>query len=390
MKTDNQRVRQYLMQGMSGGLSGLVLLIFLVSIIAGWWWFSHKNTVVPIRIGLAINLSGQGGTANEYVREGAILAVEEVNRQDGINGRALELVVKDDQNTPAGIVAADRALIAQDVIAIIGHVTSQNTLISYPFVTSSGVLLFNPYTATTKLVGKDDLLIRTNVGNHQNGLRMAKLLREKGADVTAFLMDMSNQSYVHDLYKHTLQHYPGKDIAVPFKRNALPSWETLINQLLSPKPDAIVLLTEVSMTGLIAQKLRGNGYMGPLIATLWAQSPDLTRYGGSAVEGLTIVSYMDPDNQHPEFQAFTEKMQKRLGRPPNARSTRAYEAVHILATALKRCKTLTSEELRQQILNHTFNSLMGAVHFDAYGDVERPIYEIQVRNGRFARLRQLD
>ena len=387
---ENQSVRQNFMRGMSGGLTGLILLPFLVLVIAGWWWYSLLDTADPIRIGLAINLSGQGGTANEYVREGAMLAVEEVNRQGGINGRPLELLVKDDENTPQGIVAADKALIAQNVIVIIGHVTSQNTLISYPVVTSSGILLFNPYTASTELVGKDDLLIRTNVGNHQNGLRIAKLLQEKETKVTAFLMDMSNRSYVQDLYEHTLKHYPGITTAVHFKRNAAPSWDTLIEQLLSPKPDAIVLLTEVSMTGLIAQKLRATGYMGPLIATLWAQSPDLTRYGGSAVEGLTIVSYMDPDNQHPQFQAFAEKMLKRLGHPPNARSTRAYEAVNILAAALKRCNTLTSEELRQQILNHTFHSLMGAVRFDAYGDVERPIYEIQVRNGHFVTVRQLD
>lgn len=387
---ENQRIRQYSMQGMSGILPVLILVLVIASMVGGWWLYINKDTSDSIRIGLAINLSGQGGTANEYVREGAMLAVEEVNQRGGINGRVLELLVKDDQNTPEGIVAADKALIAQNVIAIIGHVTSQNTLISYPVVTSSGVLLFNPYTASTELVGRDDLLIRTNVGNHQNGLRIAKLMLEKGTEVVAFLMDMSNRSYVYDLYQHTLKHFPGKTVAVHFKRNEDPSWDNLIEQLLSPKPDAIVLLTEVSMTGLIAQKVRAKGFQGPLIATLWAQSPDLTRYGGSAVEGLTIVSYMDPDNQHPEFKALAVKMQKRLGHPPNARSTRAYEAVNILAAALKRCKRLTSEELRQQILNQTFHSLMGAVRFDAYGDVERPIYEIQVRNGRFIKVRQLD
>lgn len=382
--------RQYPKEKSSRSIAGLVLLVAFVAVISGGWWYSHHHTNAAIRIGLAINLSGQGGTANEYVREGAMLAVEEVNQQGGIHGRTLELLVKDDRNTPQGIIAADRSLIAQDVVAIIGHVTSQNTIVSYPVVTSRGVLLFNPYTATTELVGKDDLLIRTNVGNHQNGLRTAKLLQEKGAAVTAFLMDMSNRSYVYDYYQHTLKHYPGKTVAVSFQRDEAPSWDKLIDQLISPKPNAIVLLTEVSMTGLIAQKLRAKGYDGSLIATLWAQSPDLTRYGGAAVEGLTIISYMDPENRHPEFLAFAEKMQNRLGHPPNARSTRAYEAVQILAAALRRCKTLTSEDLRQQILNHSFHSLMGTVQFDAYGDVERPIYEIRVRNGRFERIRILD
>jgi len=368
----------------------LAAIALLAAVVAGGVWYAYQQLHPPIRIGLAINLSGQGGTANEYVREGAMLATEEVNRTGGINGRPLELIVRDDRNTPEGIVGADNDLIGQNVIAIVGHVTSQNTLISYPVVTSAGVLLFNPYTAATEFVGKDDLLIRTNVSNRQNAERTASLLLEKHAAVTSFLMDMSNRSYVYDYFQRTSEHYPGKAVEVHFEHNAHSMWGALIEELLAPQPEAIVLLTDVSTTGIAAQKLRSSGFTGPLFATHWAQSPGLMRVGGSAVEGLAIVSYMDPENERPQFLAFSEEMHRRVGHSPSARSTSAYEAVQILATALRRCTAPTTEQLRKQLLSGTFRSLMGQVDFDAFGDVERPIYEIHVRNGRFARIRQLD
>jgi len=57
----------------------------------------------PIKIGLAINLSGRGGEAGEHIRDGALLAIEKVNVRGGINGRPLELLVRDDENSDEGI-----------------------------------------------------------------------------------------------------------------------------------------------------------------------------------------------------------------------------------------------------------------------------------------------
>ena len=62
-------------------------------------------------------------------------------------------------------------------------------------------------------------------------------------------------------------------------------------------------------------------------------------------------------------------MQSRLNRAANARSTRAYEAVMILAEALRRSPTPNAEELKAALLDGTFETLMGTVRFDRFGDV---------------------
>ena len=89
----------------------------------------------------------------------------------------MELLIKDDMNTQAGIIAADNALIEQGVPVIIGHVTSNSSLIAYPVITSRKVLMFTPYTATTELTGKDDLFLRTSVDVSRYARGMASLLR---------------------------------------------------------------------------------------------------------------------------------------------------------------------------------------------------------------------
>lgn len=338
----------------------------------------------PIKIGLCINLSGRGGTAGEYIRDGVLLAVEDVNAAGGINGRPLKLLVEDDKNTKEGILAADGRLIDQGAIAIIGHSYSQNTLIAYPYVMSKNVLLFTPYTATTKLSGIDDMFCRTAVDNSLYGRSLAKLLSTWQINNIAVLMDMSNPSFVEDYLDHTAKHFSGSIHSVRFNSKARKTdWDIIIADLLQPDPQAAILLTEVTMTGLSAQKLRGKGFSGKLVASLWAQTPDLMRYGGKAVEGLSLVTFIDPDNNGPAYKRFEKSVLEKFQTPATARSTRAYEAVQILAQALRHCPpSPTAADLKTALQKYQFETLMGTVQFDEYCDVSRPIYEIRVgKNG---------
>jgi branched-chain amino acid transport system substrate-binding protein len=365
---------------------GLLLLILLGSAVG---WMMRPMAPPPIRLGLALNLSGHGGTAGEYIREGALLAVEEVNAAGGIHGRPLELLVRDDRNTEQGVIESDKALLRQGVVAIIGHVTSQATLVAYPLVTTSGVLLFTPYTATHELTGLDDLFLRTSMDTAQYGVAMAKLLRRKQTESVAFVMDMSNPSFALEYVEYTRHNFTGHTRQFRFDPERGIDWRTLLGQLLEFNPDAVVFLTEVGVTGIAAQKLVQSGYTGPMIATLWAQTPDLMRFGGTAVEGMSLVTFIDPDNRTPAFRRFSENMQRRLNKPANARSTRAYEAINILAEALRHCNRPTAAGLKQQLLQRPYPTLLGKVEFDANGDVLRKVYEVRVENGRFNRVATL-
>lgn len=143
------------------------------------------------------------------------------------------------------------------------------------------------------------------------------------------------------------------------------------------------------MTGVAVQKLAERGYQGLRIATLWAQTPGLMRYAGRHVDGLIVISYINPDNRSAEYQEFSRKMEEQFGKKATARSTRAYELVMILADGLKRCRDISSEELKKSLLEGDYQTLMGHVRFDRFGDVKRPVYEIVVRDGGFHTVKEL-
>jgi len=337
----------------------------------------------PIKIGLAINLSGRGGLAGEDIRDGALLATEQINRNGGINGRLLELLVRDDGNTPLGIQAVDEDLLASGVTAVIGHSTSGNTLIAYPIITSHDTLLITPYAATNKLTGLDDLFFRTQVNCDLYGKKGAELLQRHGVRSVAVLLDMSNPDFVVD-WKQSLQKYfSGTIYPVEFHSDQPVPWSTLIKKLLESNPDGILLLTEASMTGVALQKLAAAGFSGRRYATVWADTPQLLRYAANSADGLSIITFIDPDNNRPTYQAFSRAMEKQFRKKANARSSRAYEVVNILADALRRAPDISTESLKKALLAGRYETILGAVRFDRYGDVDRPVYEVVVSKNQF-------
>ncbi|MDD3814243.1 MAG: ABC transporter substrate-binding protein [Desulfocapsaceae bacterium] len=337
----------------------------------------------PIKIGLSINLSGRGGEAGEHIRNGALLAVDEINAQGGIQGRPLMLLVRDDENSDAGIEKADSSLLAEKVVAIIGHSLSANTVKAYPLVTSHDTVLISAYTATTKLSGKDDFFFRTAIDCNLYGIKTAALLKAQGIASVSVLMDMGNADFVEDYMAQLKKYYQGSLNSVQFMSCENADWQQLTSDLLASHPEAVLLLTESSMTAVAAQKLRNLNFTGPLIATTWAQSPELLRIGGPAMEGLSMVSFVNPDNKRPEYLKFSKELKEEFHKAATARADRAYEMVYILADALKRCTNINGKSLKAALLQGEYESVMGPVKFDSFGDVMRPVYDIVVKDGRF-------
>jgi branched-chain amino acid transport system substrate-binding protein len=309
--------------------------------------------------------------------------VEHVNRDGGINGRMLELLVRDDGNTPLGIQAADEDLIANGITALIGHSTSGNTLIAYPLVTAHDIILITPYAATNKLTGKDDLFFRTQVNCDLYGKKAAELFQRQGIHSVAMLLDMSNPDFVVDWQQSLQKYFSGTTHPVTFHSNQPVPWATLIKQLMASGPDAVLLLTEASMTGVALQKLAAAGFSGRRYATVWADTPKLLRYAASSAEGLSLITFLDPDNNRPAYLEFSRAMKKQFQKDANARSSRAYEVVTILADALRRAPDLTARSLKKALLSGTYETILGTVRFDRYGDVDRPVYEVVVSKNQF-------
>lgn len=86
----------------------------------------------PIKIGQIASLTGNYSPLGTNDRRGAELAVEEINEAGGIDGRNVELIVRDDETQPDQSVIAFNDLVGQDVAGVVGSSFSNSSLATIP------------------------------------------------------------------------------------------------------------------------------------------------------------------------------------------------------------------------------------------------------------------
>lgn len=92
----------------------------------------------PIKIAASLDLSGPAGFFGKTGRDGAELAIDKINGDGGINGRKLQLEVRDDKCDTAATVANVRRFAGDgDVVALTGFTCSPAALAAKPIVDQS-------------------------------------------------------------------------------------------------------------------------------------------------------------------------------------------------------------------------------------------------------------
>ena len=348
-------------------------------------FFSGCQNSEPIKIGYAGGLTGRLADLGLYGRNGVTLAVEEVNSQGGVNGRTIELIVKDDKQKPDVAVQVDKELIAEGVVAIIGHMTSAMSVAAVPLINKEKILLFSPTTATNQLNGIDDFFLRIMLSNTATITTLARhVIDERNIKKIVVVYDDNNRAFSAEwaeLFSKYAAMRQGESIGVPFSSTTEQSFSSLAENILEYNPEGILIVAAALDAALICQQIRKKGSDLPLFTTMWSMTEDFIQHGGSAAENVTFVNWFDPEHPSESSQKFRQKYTKRFSRDPNFVSHFSYEAATILLDALK--KDTAPLSLKNTIISTgEFQGTQGTITIDEYGDVQRPLFLMEVKNGK--------
>lgn len=110
----------------------------------------------PLRVGLSAATSGGAAASGEAIQRGIQLAIDEINGQGGINGRPLELVVRDHGGDPAKGAANVRELVeGQRAVAVFGGAQTPVALAEADTAQQLQVPYLVPWATGTRIVQSD-------------------------------------------------------------------------------------------------------------------------------------------------------------------------------------------------------------------------------------------
>jgi branched-chain amino acid transport system substrate-binding protein len=340
----------------------------------------------PIKLGGVFGLSGRHYDLGVSGRNGATLAVEELNAAGGVGGRRIEFLVQDDAQDPEQARRAVQALVDQGVVAIIGHMTSAMTEATLAQADRLHVLMVSPTTSATKYQGHDDWLVLLNLSNQASAAAIVdRMVGYHRVKRLAIIQDLSNMVFTQswrDFVTLGLVARGAQVEVVTFTSGGSQPLGEVAGQALAHHPDAVLVLANALDTASLCQQIRKHDTALPLFGSDWGFTQDAVTHGGGAVEGAIFTQKVDMEDQTPSFLRFRAAYQARFSRPPDFAATLAYEAVQLVALGLKR--DATREGLRQAVLEvGTFQGLQGPLKVDRFGDIERKQFLMTIRQGRF-------
>jgi branched-chain amino acid transport system substrate-binding protein len=291
----------------------------------------------PILLGMITPLSGSSAAIGPYMKNGAQLAIDEINAKGGVDGRKLELRVEDGACDAKTATAAANKLVTQKISVSVGGYCSGATLPTLPIVDKAGVPMLIPAANSNELVAQKlpKVFLINGTGTQQADSAM-KYMTKVGAKRVALMDD--NTSYSKDIADLTAKllgsgqgpTLAGRDSVTPGESD----YSANVNTVLKTNPDFIYWTGYYQEGGLIIRQLRQAGYKGQVMVADGSVDAKLAEIaGGTNAEGVTATMTQTPDTI-PGAETWISDYKAKFKADPGPYSTQSYDAVRVAAEAI--------------------------------------------------------
>lgn len=360
-----------------------------LSILLAFLLLSGCGKQGPLQVGFIGGLTGPNSDNGQAGLNGVTLAIEEFNREGGVDGRLVELLVKDDAQSNEKAAESTQELVKAKVEAVIGPFTSAMAEVIVPITGKAGIFQVSPTITSMDFYGKDDNLFRINRTTRDNAGDYARFLSKRGIRRVAVAYDLRNKNFTESWlseFNAALDQAGGTTaVAVPYTSSSQTPFDQVVSSMLKTSPQGLVFISGALDVARLAQQARRQAPKLPIIASEWAATEQLIDLGGKVVEGLIIVQNYDRDDPSERFRHFSEAYLKRFQRSPGYSSVSAYDAAVVVLQSLKNRKK--GESVKAAALRSgPYQGLQQTITFDANGDTPRKVFFTEIREGQYKKL----
>ncbi|MFB6466337.1 ABC transporter substrate-binding protein [Cytobacillus sp. Hz8] len=325
-----------------------------------------------IKIGVNLELSGNVASYGESLSQGIDLAVNEINKSGGVDGKKFDVVKVDNKSDAAEATNGAIKLTSQDkVTAIIGAATSGNTVAQAQIANDNKTVLLTPSgTAPNVTVGDNgklnEYVFRTSFIDPFQGTVAANFAYNTLKIKKAAIFADSASDYAKGLaasFKKTFEAAGGEVVAEEAYMAKDTDFRSTLTRIKSKKPEYVFIPGYYEEVGLIIKQARELGLNVPFMGADGWDSPKLVELAGAKALNNTYItnhySSEDPDKNIQKFvTAFKEKND---GASPNAFNALGYDTVYLLADAIKRAGSTDPSKIKDALAKTKDLSLVTGV-----------------------------
>ncbi len=325
-----------------------------------------------IKIGLVSEITGVNAEAGSYAVNGTRLAIDMINKNGGVLGKPLELVVEDNQSTNPGTVLSFSKLGGdKEIVAIIGPIRSTQVQAASPAIARAGIPVM--------IGGTDPSLTKVNnpwvFRCRPNDSFSSRVIADFGVNT----LKGKKWAIVHSTdtfgsggkksLEDELKNLGVTPVLVQGYTNNTQDFTPVV--LAIKKSGAEVIgsyMTNSTDVGIFAKQLKQLG-----VSVAWIGSASITtdtaiKLAGEALHGTYGVADFSPDANE-AAKSFAAAYRSRHKLEPDVYSSWAFDATHVIAQAIIASKSTRPDDIRKGILGlREYKGVEGNFRFNEAGD----------------------
>ncbi|MEE3381851.1 MAG: ABC transporter substrate-binding protein [Succiniclasticum sp.] len=324
-------------------------------------------------VGVNAELTGNVANYGKSMKSGFELAVEEVNKAGGINGKKVRVVEADNKSEPSESGNAATKIVTKDkVVAVIGPATSGCVAAEEPILSSNKVPLIAPCaTAPGITVDKSGkvkpFVFRACFIDPYQGEIMAKFASEDLKVKKVAILHDSSSDYSKGLTAVFTEKFKAAGGTITADEAYLAKdidFKAALTKLKATNPDAIYIPGYYEEVAKIIKQAREIGLNVPLLGCDGWDSPKLVEIAGKeATNKCYFSNAYTAEDKDPGVQKFISAYKAKFNKVPDVFALEGYNAGLVLFNALK-----------------TANSTDGTKIAEALAKTK----DLQVANGKFS------
>lgn len=355
-----------------------------------------QNTV---RVGVILPLTGSQAAFGEALKNGYLIALDEINARGGVLGKKIELDIYDDQSKPDQAVQGVSKLVDQDRMPLIlGSYSSESTMAIIPAVTQRQVPLIIPIAVADNLLdSKSPWIFR--VGASTTGYARATFgfLKDNGSPKTMAIVYENTNFGQSSMKAMTAVAQAGgiKLVAVESYEAKSPDYRAVLQRVKQANPEVIYFCSYLlDATTLMRQSqeidLNPRYYTSAGTGFAIAEFPTSKGAGKNAEYTFTVMQWL-PGARWAGSKEFDTEYFRRYNAHPTHHPMSAYAALQVAARAINTAKSLDRAKIRDAVRNINLTMTpFGPVKFDTNGQNQHPLMITQVQGGQFRIVYPLD
>jgi branched-chain amino acid transport system substrate-binding protein len=346
-----------------------------------------RRVTGAIRIGMLAPLTGNGASFGISQKEGVELALEEINKNGGINGLPVEITVEDTKTEPpVAVTAANKLIYNEKIPVLIGSAASLDVPAYMDLLEKARIPQILPVAVLPEITERGaKWTFRSAMNDKIAAMKMAEfLVNDLHASKIAMIIEDSAFGSTGLVCARRLEELGVKPLTVEkFKRGDLDMSAQLI-RIKSFGATNIQFWGYYADYAQVARQMKDLGLQAQLSGNQGPVTGKTIELGGKAVEGAINICLFVPTTRDARGQKFVESYNAKYSHLPDTWAAQSYDSMYILADALRKAG-IDPQKIRDALAStKDFEGITGTISFNEQGDAEfRGTSIVTVADGKF-------